>query len=84
LIDVARVSFGLAQRLVAEDRHDLMRRASGFRQSPALGLAQAVWTAVQRQSCGCNGIPHELAEARYRERLAVGGVEDGHVLSRCS
>ena len=48
LIHLPGVAFGFTQRLVAEDRHDLVRRAAGFRETTACGLTQPVRLTIER------------------------------------
>ena len=52
------VAFDFLQRLVAADRHDFMRRATGFGQTAAAGFAQA----MRRASLGDTGLPRLIGE----------------------
>jgi hypothetical protein len=79
LIGVARVTLRFRERLVTEDCHDLVRRASGLSEPSSSSLSQAVWLAIERKTGGCDRLAHPLAEAIHREGSPILSVDDRHM-----
>ena len=80
MVRFTRVALCLCERLVAKYSHDLVRSASRVGKTAASSFAKAMRLTIEREPGASDRIPHPLAEAINRERLAVLCVDDGYMV----
>jgi hypothetical protein len=68
LTGISRVALSLAQRLVPENRHDLLCRTPDLCEPPARGLAEPVRLTLEREPRVGDRVPQPLPVALCRER----------------
>ena len=77
------VALDFAERLVAADRHDLGRSASGLGETPARGLAQSMQWAAAHSGLASPKL-ETVCEAVRGEGLAILGDKEGEIVGRRS